>query len=102
MREKTFEELVRDADFDVSVRFNHLDDTLCEIDESLMELYVDQICTEIDIIIARELEESTVILRAELDEIEKNIDYLLHKYEIVCDMYDEVLFEILGGLNIAK
>lgn len=102
MKEKTFEELVREADFEVKVRFNHLDDTLCDIDESLMELYIDQICVETDIEIADEVEESTVILRKELDEIEKNIDYLELKYEIVCDMYDECLFEILGGLDIAR
>ena len=102
MREKTFAELIEDADFDMKVRYSHLDDKLIEIDDILMNLYEDQICRELDIKIAEEMGEVTVFSRKELDEIERNIDYFEYEYEVVHDFYDEVLFEILGGLEIAR
>lgn len=70
-----FKEIFEKADFEVKVRYNHLDERLCDIDDELKQLEIDRICCELDIDIAETLKDDEAqTLYEELAEIMEEID----------------------------
>lgn len=92
----TYKAMWDNADFENKIRYNHLDSLLCDIDDQLMELYIDKICTELEIEIARVLGEYVEDLGDELFGIDEEIGLLDDKYDVVLDFFDEELFVMLA------
>lgn len=96
------EDIFKYAEFENKVRYNHLHERLCDIDDELMQLQIDRLCTELDIEIAESLGENTELLEEELAEIIDETDKKEIEYEVVHDFYDKELFEILSTAEEKK
>lgn len=96
------EDMFKYAEFENRVRYNHLDEKLCDLDDELKQLEIDRLCTELDIEIAEVLENDTEELCSELAEIEEEIDRLEVEYEVVMDFFDKELIEMLESYDRKK
>lgn len=96
------EDIYKYAEFENKVRYSHLDQKLCDLDDELKQLEIDRLCTELDIEIADVLESDTEELYDELSEIEEKIERVEHEYEVVSDFYDKELIEIIESYDSKK
>ncbi|MSU01390.1 hypothetical protein [Tissierella pigra] len=104
---KTFEDALDMCDYDIKVKFAYLDNLLCDLDDDISEVFEEIAYAEVDEEICNRLIESDFEdererlfkINQRQMKLAEELDYLQVKYDIVEDLYEEVLFNILANID---
>lgn len=103
----TFEDALDLCDFEIQVKYDYLDELLCNIDDEMMYLTEEIERAKVDEEVAEVMwkngfnsaREKLVSANRKRSQLQNRLEYLEEEYEIVMDMWDEVFLGILANLE---
>ncbi|HHV25986.1 MAG TPA: hypothetical protein GXX63_02180 [Tissierellia bacterium] len=106
-KKMTFEDAYNMCPLEIQIKYNYLDELLCEIDDTMMYLTEEIEKVKVNREVAEEMLERGFesardkMIEANRDRVKlnKKLKYLEEEYEIVMDKYDEIFINILENIE---
>ena len=96
------EKALAECDVEIRDKFLYLDDILCDIEDEIMVLHEEITYVEVDIEIAKRIhstkfqEDYAIAILADKKKVfEEELEYLNVKYDVVEEMYEEMMLGLL-------
>ena len=104
-KEKSFEDYLDECDYDVQIKFNYLDELLCQLDDQISETFADIQKVEIDQEVLLKMDEyyddivikteDIIAVNRERVKLTKRLNILEKRYDVVEELYEDMMFQIL-------